>query len=172
MTGPGGARRTGSAGSSEGLTLRVPTTGDAVEWHRLFHDPVVMRSVGDGRLRDLAWYEEFVARQQELAERTGLCIFTVVVDGVVAGFTGVQPWTQDWGPVGTPELGWRLGRVFWGRGHATTAARAVVRLAREHRVDRVVSLIHAENGRSVAVARRLGIKIEIELVPSCLGRLQ
>ncbi|HEX2073793.1 MAG TPA: GNAT family N-acetyltransferase [Geodermatophilus sp.] len=169
--GADGADRPGSASPSEGLTLRVPSAGDAVEWDRLFHDPAVMRHVGTGQLRDLAWYEAFAARQRELAERTGLCIFTVVVGGVVAGFTGIQPWPQDWGPVGTPEIGWRLGRAFWGRGHATTAARGVVRLAREHGVERVVALVHAENTRSVAVARRLGMTRERVHVPPGLGRV-
>jgi RimJ/RimL family protein N-acetyltransferase len=76
------------------LCLRVPTDGDADAWTELFADPEVMRYVGTGEVRDRDWYRGFVRRQQHLAGTTGLCLFTVLVGDEVAGFTGVQPWTQ------------------------------------------------------------------------------
>jgi RimJ/RimL family protein N-acetyltransferase len=88
-----------------------------------------MRFIGTGERRDGGWYERFVIKQQALASTTDLCLFSVLIAGRVAGFTGVQPWDHPWGPTGRPELGWRLGREFWRRGHATEAARAVLDLA-------------------------------------------
>jgi RimJ/RimL family protein N-acetyltransferase len=78
------------------IGLRVPTAEDADAWAELFDDPEVMRYVGTGELRNREWYRAFVRRQQGLADTTGLCLFTVLVGGEVAGFAGIQPWTQPW----------------------------------------------------------------------------
>jgi RimJ/RimL family protein N-acetyltransferase len=119
-----------------------------------------MRFIGDGSIRDRRWYEQFVAKQQALAASTGVCLYSVLVDGVVAGFAGVQPWPSRWGPTGEPELGWRLGRDHWGKGLATRAATKALGLAARAGIDRVVSLIQAENQRSLATAEGLGLRHE------------
>ena len=66
-------------------------------------------------------------------------------------------------PDGWPdfELGWTIGREFWGRGYATEAARAALDhgfhvMGRDH----VISLIDPLNIRSVSVAQKLGETIE------------
>ncbi|WP_157944047.1 GNAT family N-acetyltransferase [Blastococcus atacamensis] len=139
------------------LLLRVPVDDDAAVWHALFDDPEVMRFIGTGEVRDRAAYVELVGRQQSLAASTGLCLFTVVADGEVAGFTGLLPWSRPWGPESELELGWRLGRRFWGRGIATVAAGMAVERARKLSVPRLVSMIQDGNDASVAVARRIGM---------------
>ena len=77
--------------------------------------------------------------------------------GLLAGRAGL------WQPEGWPglEVGWCLRREFWGRGYATEAAHTAVgyafaALGQTH----VISLIHPENARSIAVACRLGMKHE------------
>ncbi len=146
------------------VTLRVPTAGDAGAWFELFDDPEVMRFVGDGTVRGHDYYVELVDRQRALAASTGLCLFSALVDGRVVGFTGIQPWTRSWGPTGEREIGWRLGRSFWGRGYASRAAGVAVERARAGGVVRLVAMIHEENTPSFAVARRLGMVPERELV--------
>lgn len=68
-------------------------------------------------------------------------------------------------PEGWPgfELGWTLGRPYWGRGFATEGARAALdyaftRLKRTH----VISLIQPQNARSIRVAERIGERLEGE----------
>jgi RimJ/RimL family protein N-acetyltransferase len=57
------------------------------------------------------------------------------------------------------EIGWTLRRPFWGRGLAGEGAAAAVTAAFEHLdVDQLISLVHPANERSVAVARRLGMR--------------
>jgi RimJ/RimL family protein N-acetyltransferase len=126
-------------------------------WTALFDDEEVMRFIGDGRVRDAAYYVQLVTRQQRLAEATGLCLFTVTANGRVVGFAGIHPWSHDWGPRGSLEVGWRLGREFWGHGHATEAALAAIGLARGRGVLDLVSMIQQGNAASVAVARKLGM---------------
>ncbi len=142
------------------VELRVPTEEDAAAWTSLFDDEQVMRFVGIGERRDHAYYAGLVERQQFLAQSTGLCLFSVVVDGQVTGFTGIHPWSHPWGPTGSLELGWRLGRAFWGHGYASEAARAVVQRARESQVTHLISMIREGNVGSFAVARRLGMDTE------------
>ncbi|MEU8822050.1 GNAT family N-acetyltransferase [Streptomyces sp. NPDC048636] len=140
------------------VRLRVPTPDDAAAWHRVFDDPEVMEFHG-GASHDLAHYEEFTARQRAHAERYGFCLYTLLdASDEVIGFTGAQPWPQDWGPVGEIEIGWRLGRAYWGRGYATVAAEAALERVRAAGVGHVVAMVHARNERSIAVTRRLGMR--------------
>jgi RimJ/RimL family protein N-acetyltransferase len=68
-------------------------------------------------------------------------------------------------PEGWPafEIGWTLGRPYWGKGYATEGARVALDYA-FHKLDKahVISLIHPENRGSIAVAERLGEKLEGE----------
>jgi len=66
-----------------------------------------------------------------------------------------------WRPEGWPgfEIGWAVKREYWGRGYATEAAIAagawaIARFAPEQ----IIALIHEDNHRSHAVARRLGMR--------------
>jgi RimJ/RimL family protein N-acetyltransferase len=60
-------------------------------------------------------------------------------------------------------LGWTIGREFWGKGFATEAARAALEYGFDvMRRDHIISLIDPDNGRSIAVAERLGQTLEGE----------
>ena len=64
-----------------------------------------------------------------------------------------------WNPEGWPgfELGWLLGRSYWGKGYATEGARRAMEYGfRELGRKRIISLIRPDNGKSVRVAERLG----------------
>jgi RimJ/RimL family protein N-acetyltransferase len=79
--------------------------------------------------------------------------------GEVAGWLG--PSHPDFIPelAQEIELGWTLGRPFWGRGLASEGARAAVDAVFAHlNPSRVISLIHPANHRSAAVAERLGMQ--------------
>jgi RimJ/RimL family protein N-acetyltransferase len=78
---------------------------------------------------DAVWMAAFPGRDPEafaahwariLADAT-VTAQTVLVDGHVAGYIG------SWGPAGAREVGYWLGRAFWGRGVATAALAAFLR---------------------------------------------
>ena len=150
--------------SDRQVDLRPPTEENAAAWRSLFDDEEVMRFVGTGERRDGAYYAGLAERQQVLARSTGRCLFSVLVDGRVVGFTGIHPWSHPWGPTGSLELGWRLGRAFWGHGYATEAARVVLERARAAGVMHLVSMVQEGNLGSFAVARRLGMDSEAVLL--------
>ncbi|MFH9860667.1 GNAT family N-acetyltransferase [Streptomyces sp. NPDC017202] len=141
------------------VRLRVPTDEDAVAWHRVFDHPEVMEFHG-GRSAGLSVYEELTARQRRHDAERGFCLWTMLDgSGRVIGFTGAQPWEREWGPTGAIEIGWRLGREHWGRGYATAAARTTLERVRDAGVPEVVAMVLADNARSVAVIRRLGMRL-------------
>ncbi|WP_155059847.1 GNAT family N-acetyltransferase [Streptomyces blattellae] len=141
------------------VRLRVPTDEDAVAWHRIFDDPDVMEFHG-GRSAELSVYEELTARQRRHDAERGFCLWTVLDEpGEVIGFTGAQPWERGWGPTGEIEIGWRLGRAYWGKGYATAAARLTLERVRAAGVPSVVAMVLADNARSIAVTRRLGMRL-------------
>lgn len=164
--------------------LRVPTREDAARWHRVFDDPEVMEYFG-GVSSELSVYEELTARQRRHDAELGFCLYSVVLPapgpgpgdgdgqsggaGEVIGFAGAQPWPREWGPVGEIEIGWRLGRAYWGKGYATTAAEMTLERVRAAGVGHVVAMVNVDNKRSIAVMRRLGMR-QAETFVSPLSR--
>ena len=68
-------------------------------------------------------------------------------------------------PDGWPdfELGWTIGRNWWGKGYAPEAAKRCLDYAfDEMGRDRVISLIDPQNLSSIRVAEKLGQKVEGE----------
>ena len=62
------------------------------------------------------------------------------------------------------ELVYVLARDVWGRGHATEAASAVRDAAIRAGIPRLIALIDPENPVSAAVARKIGMRLEREVV--------
>ncbi|MGI5197390.1 GNAT family N-acetyltransferase [Streptomyces sp. CA-288835] len=141
------------------VRLRVPTDEDAIAWHRIFDDPDVMEFHG-GKPAELSVYEELTARQRRHDAEYGFCFWTMLDEqDDVIGFTGAQPWPHDWGPKGEIEIGWRLGRAYWGKGYVTTAAWSTLDRLRTAGVPSVVAMVNSRNERSIAVTRRLGMTL-------------
>lgn len=68
-----------------------------------------------------------------------------------------------WYPEGWPdvELGWLIRRSHWDSGFATEAARAAMRFGFQHAgLTHVVSMIDADNPRSIRVAEKIGEVLE------------
>jgi RimJ/RimL family protein N-acetyltransferase len=66
-------------------------------------------------------------------------------------------------PEGWPglEVGWLVGREFWGQGYAPEAGKASMEWAREELgSDHIISLIEDSNERSARVAEKLGMTVE------------
>jgi RimJ/RimL family protein N-acetyltransferase len=133
-------------------------------------DPEVMRFIGDGSVRDREQTAAGLAMmEREWAER-GFGIFAVEVrdTGQLAGWVGLA--VPAFLPEVLPavEIGWRLGRVFWGGGIATEGARAVLRFGFVDRgLDRIISIRHVDNRASGRVMEKLGMHFDRRtVVPS------
>jgi RimJ/RimL family protein N-acetyltransferase len=146
----------------------------------MYADPEVMRYVGDGRPLTRAETERSVKRMIQRWEADGFGLFTTVrqEDGAVIGRVGLLVWNADtWEPTTRAEsengrteveVGYTLGRDYWGQGYATEAAGAVRDYAlRELGADRLIALIIHGNTASENVARKLGLRYERDVM---LGR--
>ena len=162
------------------LVLRAPVPEDAETLAPMYADPEVMRYVGDGRTLTRAETERSVRRMIERWDADGFGLFTTVrkEDGAVIGRVGLLVWNSDtWEPTTRAEgaevpteveVGYTLGRDFWGRGYATEAAGAV----RDYALgglgaERLIALIIHGNTASENVARKLGLAHERNIM---LGR--
>lgn len=156
------------------LVLRPFTVADHPAYARLTSDPDVMRYVGAGiaNTSDMAWRS--VSAMLGHWEMLGYGLWAVTLrdgplrDGSLIGHVGfidIAGWPGF-------ELGWLLGKDFWGRGYAFEAAEAARRIAFEDlKKDRVISLIREGNAPSIRLARKLGAQREgeVELMGSAAG---
>lgn len=161
---------------TERLRLRLPEPTDAPALLRQLEDAEVMRYIGRGETGTL---DDAVAQVEKMLrawQDDGFGRFVVVrrSDDALIGRVGLLAWHPltwrngtrgEFGEQAEIELGWTLEREAWGRGFATEAALAVRDWARsEVRPRRLISLIHAQNVRSIRVAERLGATRERHVV--------
>lgn len=79
--------------------------------------------------------------------------------GALAGFVGLNVPRPDLPFSPCVEIGWRLAHDFWGRGYASEAARASLRIGFERlALPEIVSFTAVPNLPSEAVMQRLGMK--------------
>lgn len=95
----------------------------------------------------------------------GLAAVEIAETGEVAGFAGLNitnglPVAED----GAIEIGWRLAPQFWGKGYVSEAALRWLDYGfGELGLDRIISFAVADNHRSTAVMRRIGMSARPDL---------
>ena len=157
------------------LVLRPPVPEDADALAPMYADPEVMRYVGDGNALTREDTERSLRRMLQAWESDGFGLFTTVrkEDEAVIGRVGLIVWNpQTWEVTKATaveptelEVGYTLGRDFWGQGYATEAAAAARDFALDRLgAERLIALIIHGNEASVNVARKLGLEYERDIV--------
>jgi [ribosomal protein S5]-alanine N-acetyltransferase len=165
---------------TERLLLRLMNEGDLDFLIGMHGDADVARYIGSGNPRSPAETEQWLADVLESYRRAQLGPLVAIrkADGIRVGRSGLSDAIVEvtaepgalrrmWffshlAPDGVavekqPELGYTFAREHWGQGYASEAARAVRDYALAHLSHPVVmSVIHAENRASQAVARKFG----------------
>jgi RimJ/RimL family protein N-acetyltransferase len=141
------------------LSLRMFRESDLDDYAEMCGDPDVMRYIGDGHTltRDEAWRHMALVLGHWQLRGYGLWAVEERATGLFMGRVGC------WRPEGWPglEIGWALRRRFWGCGYATEAALLALEYAFERLKEaHVISVIHPDNGPSIAVALRIGMRRE------------
>jgi len=166
-------RRDGSVASITTSRLVLPRwrDSDVAPMAVINADPEVMRWIGDGSVRTRQQAKAGIEAWERDWERRGFGLFALEVrtTGELAGFTGLT--VPEFLPEVMPavEIGWRLGRRFWGAGLATEAARAALRFGLIDRgLERIVSIAEVGNAASERIMAKLGMHPERKTVdPSC-----
>ena len=152
---------------TERLLLRAFRGADWEAYAAMCADPEVMKFLGTGVTlgRDDAWRSMAGILGHWRLLGYGMFAVELKATGDLLGRVGYLD------PPGWPgfELGWVLGRPYWGKGYATEAAK----VARDHAFgplgkERLISLIRPGNAPSIRVAERLGERLagEVELLGS------
>ena len=144
------------------LTLRAFEQRDFEEYAAIVGDPHVTKYLGDGHAlsREEAWRQMAVILGHWTLLGYGLWAVENRETGALMGRIGCQQ------PEGWPgfEVGYTLGRAFWGRGYAREGAGAALAYARDvlGRTS-IISLIRPANAASIRVAQSLGATLDGEL---------
>jgi ribosomal-protein-alanine N-acetyltransferase len=128
-------------------------------------DPEIMRYINGG----VPWTDdqmlEFVQRQIHHYRDRGYCLWKIQDRGAQTflGFCGIQPTVVEGSP--EVEIGWWLRREYWGQGLISEAAGAALQDAFDRvGLQRLIAIIQPANARSIAVAKRLGMRYESDAV--------
>lgn len=138
---------------------------DAEAAFAIYGDPEVVRYIGNDLMADVSKMRErlsmVVARNARWGGRFGSWALIEKSTGELVGgallkplpLSGTGDFSED------IEIGWHLGRRHWGRGLATEAGRALCAYGFDVLgLDKLHAVIDAPNARSIAVARRLGMR--------------
>jgi RimJ/RimL family protein N-acetyltransferase len=139
---------------TERLAMREWRASDIDAFAKIYGDAEVMRYLGGEPLaRNDAWRNMASAAGHWMLRGYGLWVVERKSDAAVIGRVGLIN-AEGWPGL---EVGWTLGRPYWGSGYATEAARAAMAYGFiTQNTDKLISLIAPENKASQAVARRLG----------------
>ncbi len=144
------------------LTLAAPRAEDWLALHAYYSDAECARYTFQNPLPE-SETRRVVGSLVRHWERKGYGPYVVreKQSGAVVGLVGL------WFPSEWPEteIKWAIIREHWGRGYASEAARAVLAMLPHYLSDmQPISLIDAENTRSIALAIALGAELEKELI--------
>lgn len=157
---------------TERLILRRWLASDAPAMEAIWREPEVWDALQPNRPYDPQQWRSMLDRHVRHWDVHGFGLWAVTTadEPQPMGWVGASHPTFVPELAGEVEIGWTLRPALWGRGLATEAAIAATAAAfGELPNDRVISLIHPRNERSMAVAHRLGMSRAGEATPPDLG---
>ena len=154
--------------TSDRLLFRPYTDKDFEFLYSMTADPLMMRYIGGGHIRDRDGALRFlywIYRGYEADPALGLRLLVRKKDGKRIGHAGIVP--QLVSGAKEIEIGYWISPDFWGQGYATEAAKALTEYGFEALGQRrLVSLIQPENIASRRVAEKAGMVLEKECLVS------
>jgi RimJ/RimL family protein N-acetyltransferase len=140
------------------LEMRRWRRDDEESFAALNADPRVMEFFPTllSRVQSDEWISQIEAHFEE--HGYGLWALEHSKSGEFVGFTGLSKVTFAAHFTPAVEVGWRLAHEAWGHGYATEAALAALASGfREAGLEEIISMTSAQNLRSRAVMRRIGM---------------
>lgn len=143
---------------TERLHLRPLTWDDVDDYHRVVHgDPEVMRYLRGGQSMPRNYTRNMVEYFSDHARTYGFTFLAVTdrVSGAFMGHCGLHQLSD------AVEIGYALGKAYWGAGYATEAGRAVLRWGFDTQpLESIIAVAYPENLASRRVMERLGMTYE------------
>ncbi len=152
---------------TERLVMRHTQDLDIEAVFAIYGDLEVMRYLGrePKALESLEEAQAMIDRRKALREQFGDAMGSWgIVEKESGRFIGAVlfkplPGEDGTTPSGEIEIGWHLGRTYWGKGYATEAARACLAygLSKNPTLERVLACFYPENTQSERVMIKLGM---------------
>ncbi|MGD0676894.1 MAG: GNAT family N-acetyltransferase [Polyangiaceae bacterium] len=145
--------------------LREQGPCDANDIFVLNADDEVTRYTGGDSFESVEQARRFLESYQHVHRREGMARWTALDSrtGEFLGWCGLRRQSD-----GDVDLGYRYRQSLWGRGLATEAGQACLRIAFERlRLSSVIARAHPENVASLRVMQKLGFQFEAS--SSCEG---
>jgi ribosomal-protein-alanine N-acetyltransferase len=142
------------------LVLRETTEGDAPALFELYRDPEMSKYITFSTHADIeqtkgfiAWMADVFAKKDSI--RWG---FELKAANRLIGTGGLHFWKRD---VRCAEVGYHIGRAYWGSGYATEALRVLVDFGFERmNLNRIEGCHNAGNDASGRVMEKAGFRRE------------
>jgi len=144
---------------TERLLVRPWIDADREPFAAMGQDPEVMRYLGPPMAR--ADSDAAIDRMKGLQADFGYCFWAIErrADGAFLGFCGLKPGPDQTPLAGATEIGWRLGRGYWGQGYAREAAQASLDWgAARGGLGRIGAITVLANRASWGLMARLGMR--------------
>jgi RimJ/RimL family protein N-acetyltransferase len=140
------------------LILRRWRQEDLAPFADMNADPKVMEFYPACLTREES--RSFIERTEQKFETNGFGFWALELkDGRFIGFVGLNIPSFEAAFTPCVEIGWRLGKDFWGNGYATEGAKAVLTYAfHEAVLSEILSWTYRGNVRSRKVMERIGMK--------------
>ena len=147
--------------TTERLRLRMLTGDDFDQYAAIHLDPDITRYTTRTQMTRIdAWRHMAMILGHWVLRGYGMWGVEELATGKLVGRVGF------YNPDGWPafELGWTIGKAWWGKGYASEAAKRCLEYAFEEMGrDHVISLIDPANVNSIRVAERIGETLEGEI---------
>ena len=150
---------------TERLLLRHFEPADLEPLYALYRDPEIRRYYPDGTRTLEETKDELEAFLHGHRKRPELGLWATIEksSGAFLGRCGLLPWSLDGKP--EVELAFLIDKARWGEGFGTEASLGIIDHARDTlTLERLICLITPGNERSVATAKKVGMRFERDYV--------
>ena len=148
---------------TERLMLRPFEVVDAPSLHIMNSDLEVLKYTGDTASKSIADAEDYVMdyitnpEGQHLKYQMGRLAVIDKTNNEFLGFCGIK--THEASQI--TDIGYRFMRKHWGKGYATEASLAALKLGFEtHQKNQIIAHVHEYNYGSQRVAEKLGFTLD------------
>jgi RimJ/RimL family protein N-acetyltransferase len=139
--------------SSARLRLLPLAADDAELLAPVYADPEVTEYFKN-QFTDIEGVRHAVKQRLSRDVPPGMGTWLIQLDDTIVGHAHL--WMAR-NPAGIVEIGWTIGKAYWGKGIATEAARTVIEHGfRRLGVPAIFAAVHRDNAASLRVARKLG----------------
>jgi ribosomal-protein-alanine N-acetyltransferase len=142
---------------TERLVLRAFEPSDAEPLYQILSEEGVLRYFPNPAPPPREKMDKFISNQLEQWEQHGYAWWAVTLPSgsELLGWCGLQFLPET----GETEVGYLLGKPWWGKGYATEAAYASLSFAFNDlsTFDQIIALVHPDNQASIRVIEKIGM---------------